>query len=734
MSASELIIQHLKKIPNNSCSWSIIYNLLLEYGYSKPRISNAKRELLESNKIVEEKDPSGKKIIKLVNQVSHEELELFQLKDKISQYIKQTYNPSDLKDEIIAIDLSEMYQYGLIDVVEKIAQNPQEYVSILRECFIDVMNTLYDLEVDNVITIKNIPKIFNEAKTIGDIKSKCVGKLVEFEGIINMATNIKSALKVGVYRCNECGKEKTIHYSNIFQTVVPKCCNNSKMELIDNASVYVDVQELKVQQPLDTMDSHEPPKSIPVIYENTPGVYSGRVRITGIPLRKEKNRRDTKAYDIYIKALHVEVLKETRDIELSEEDIEKIERISKDKDVINKLSNALFPEILGHEHIKKSIFLQQIKGNILEDERGNIHILLITDPAVGKTVMLRKIGNMPGNEYASLITSTGVGLTASVSKEEISLDSNNWVVKPGVLVRASGGTACIDEINVPGKTQHLAEVHDAMENQFVKINKAGVNALLPTKCALLCACNPKYGRFDPHLSVLEQINMPPQFISRFDLIFAIKDVEDTAKDKDIGLHIVRRRKNKIRNKQNYISINGVEITEDILLKYISYASNRIVDLDEDVEEYISNFYAKMRSKKKGLKITARQLESITRLSEAVAKTKLKDKVEIEDVDEAIKLIIESLKETSANQEGEIDIDKLLTGISSKERSNIHKMKSIIQKLEEVADSNGLVYEEDILNEAELNGIDRAEGERILKKLKEYGDIVEVRHMWYKLET
>ena len=732
MSANKLILSYLEKIPNNSCSWSIIYNLLLEYGYSKPRISNAKRELLESNKIIEEKDPSGKKIIKLVNQVSHEELELLQLKDKISQYIKQTYNPSDLKDEIIAIDLSEMYQYGLIDIVEKIAQNPQEYVSILRECFIDVMNTLYSLEVDNIITIKNIPKIFNNAKTIGDIKSRCVGKLVEFEGIINMATNIKSALKVGVYRCNECGKEKTIYYSNIFQTVVPKCCN-SKMELIDNASVYVDVQELKVQQPLDTMDSHEPPKSIPVIYENTPGVYSGRVRITGIPLRKEKGKRDTKAYDIYIKALYVEVLKETRDIELSEEDIDKIKRISEDKDVINKLSNALFPEILGHEHIKKSIFLQQVKGNILDDERGNIHILLITDPAVGKTVMLRKIGNMPGNEYASLITSTGVGLTASVSKEEISLDSNNWVVKPGVLVRASGGTACIDEINVPGKTQHLAEVHDAMENQFVKINKAGVNALLPTKCALLCACNPKYGRFDPHLSVLEQINMPPQFISRFDLIFAIKDIEDTEKDKDIGLHIVRRRKNKIHNKQNYTFINGVEITEDILLKYISYASGRIVDIDEDVEEYISNFYAEMRSKKGGLKITARQMESIIRISEAIAKAKLKDKVEIEDVDEAIKLIIESLRETSANQEGEIDIDKLLTGISSSERKNIHKMKSIIKKLEEVADGNGLIYEEDILDEAEHNGINREEGERILKKLKEYGDVVEVRHMWYKLE-
>jgi replicative DNA helicase Mcm len=267
----------------------------------------------------------------------------------------------------------------------------------------------------------------------------------------------------------------------------------------------------------------------------------------------------------------------------------------------------------------------------------------------------------------------------------------------------------------------------------VKINKAGVNALLPTKCAVLAACNPKYGRFDNNMSILEQINMPPQFLSRFDLIFAIRDEEDSRRDKDIGLHVVRRRRNKICNKQETVHVNGVEITEDILFKYITYASRRIVDFDEDVEEYISSFYAKMRSRKKGLKITARQLESIIRLSEAVAKAKLKSKVDIEDVDEAIGLIIESLKEISTDSEGEIDVDKLLTGISSKERNNIHKMKSIIQKLEEVADSNGLVYEEDILDEAEHNGIDREEGERILKKLKEYGDIVEVRHMWYKLE-
>ncbi len=667
-----------------------------------------------------------------------EDLILEEVRDYLTAYLRNIHQEDIILDnERVVVDLNQLYNSGLMEFVEFLVNNPQRGIEFIRECYNDAYYTLRNEYPTNVIiAVKNLPKIFKTTRkgkifTIEDIRSKNLGKLVEFEGIIVMASKIKPMLKKAYYLCPKCGRE-VVREIDILNTNSEKavCECGAELNLIEHKSIYTDFQEIKVQQPLDLMENpEEPPKYITVFLENSPGIYAGRVKITGIPIKVRKSKK-LPIYDIHVKALHCELLDGEVKIKLTNSDIEKIKKIAKRRDVVDILADRLIPEIKGHSAIKKAVFLQQIKGVKKPGKRADIHILLITDPGVGKTVILRKIAEIPGNLYGSVTTATGVGLTAAVVREKTEIGEDTWVIKPGLLVKAHKGTACIDELTVNKELQSY--VLEAMESQTIHISKGGINAKLPAECAILAACNPRWGRFNPEVSVAEQINIPAPLLSRFDLIFPIRDTSDKDKDKDIAEYIVDLHRAYLDEKINkeigldYLEVDGIKIDKEFIIKYIYYARQKKPVISEKAKELFVNYYVEMRKKHQ---ITARQLEAAIRIAEAHAKAKLKDIVDEEDAKEAINIITECLKEIAYDPEtGIFDVDKIL-GVSKKERD---KLTTVYEIIKELSEKSELVEHEDIAEEAKKRGIKEEELENIIKKLIKYGDIDEPKPGRYRL--
>jgi len=525
--------------------------------------------------------------------------------------------------------------------------------------------------------------------------------------------------------CFECGATKNVKLDfwedpEKKKVSCPKAsCSNQRMAIDTKSKRRTTFQELIVQQEV-SQDGKQHTQSL--FLEDSP-IYSGKIRVAAVPI--EKRKKGTSVADIYLYALGYEEI-DNIDINITDDDIENIKKIAKDPDVIYKLANYMLRDTKGMDKVKKAIFLQQIKGVEKGNKRADIHILLITDPGIGKTVMLRRIAELPGNLYGSVTTASGVGLTAAVIREKTEIGGDTWVIKPGLLVKANKGTACIDEFTVNRDLQSF--VLEAMESQTIHINKGGINAKLPSKCAILAACNPKLGRYDPNLSVMEQVPIKPEILSRFDLIFPLRDIPESTRDRDILKFIIRNGNEKIKGTEKKVKINGVELSDELLVKYLYYVDNYKPTISKKAEEIIIDFYLKMRklSKNGAITITTRQAESLIRLSEAHAKARLKNEVDADDAREAIELMQFCLNHVSYDPEFGIDIDKVY-GIPKSKREKSEQILKIIE--DELHKSKDMVSEEIIFERAEMPVEDV---ERILELLSIRGDIYSPRFGYWRI--
>jgi replicative DNA helicase Mcm len=332
--------------------------------------------------------------------------------------------------------------------------------------------------------------------------------------------------------------------------------------------------------------------------------------------------------------------------------------------------------------------------------------------------MLRKIAKIPNNNYVNMPTSTTTSLTGIAEKKSTIL-GEQWTLKAGIIARTRG-TVCIDEFYIPKQDKTLLE---PMESQTITIDKGGIHATLKGDCAYLCACNPKYGKFDLNMSVIEQINIDAPTLSRFDLIFAIKDEVDKNRDLEIARQI--RKNRKINKKTDKTEIEGVLIDDDFIFKYIEYARQIKPEWTDKAGTQADNYYIEMRQKVKNY--TARQHEAVLRIAEAHAKARLSDKVEIQDTEEAIRIMTEALKDIATEGES-IDLGKII-GITEQERKRISIILNIIK---ENSKNTELVDYETIIKYATEQGLTEEQTEATLNKLIKRGDIDEPRNGKYRI--
>ena len=308
--------------------------------------------------------------------------------------------------------------------------------------------------------------------------------------------------------------------------------------------------------------------------------------------------------------------------------------------------------------------------------RGDIHILLVGDPGVAKSQMLKYITAVsPKARYVSGKGASGAGITAAVVKDEF---LKGWALEAGALVLANKGICCVDEIDKMDKDDRVA-MHEAMEQQSITISKANIHSTLRAETTILAAANPKLGRFDPYRPIGSQIDMPPTLISRFDLIFAIRDLPDKKKDLKLATHILE----SFREPERLVP----DIEPDLMRKYIAYAKIHCKPkLSKEALCVIKDFFVTLRGKRKGdmdegiqpVPLTARQLEAMVRIAAASARIRLSNDVTKEDAKRSVELMKFCLTQVGMDTEtGEIDIDRIVTGITSTTRNRIHIILSLI---------------------------------------------------------
>jgi len=306
--------------------------------------------------------------------------------------------------------------------------------------------------------------------------------------------------------------------------------------------------------------------------------------------------------------------------------------------------------------------------------------------------------------------------TASVVKDEF---LKGWALEAGALVLANKGLACIDELDKMSQ-EDASAMHEALEQQSITISKANIQATLKSQTTVLAAANPKYGRFDPYEVLAKQIELSSTLINRFDLIFPIRDVPDKDKDNKLASFILNLHKDEKKK--------DVPFDTDFIKRYVAFAKQRVDPaLSKAALREIRDYFIKMRNSSKSddkiqsIPISARQLEGLVRLAEASAKTRLSSTVEKRDAERAVDLLHHCLTQIGYDQEtGEFDIDRITTGVTASQRSQISIIKEIISTLEE--EIGKLIPMEDIVQEAEAQDIPEEKTDKIIMKLKQGGDI------------
>ena len=567
---------------------------------------------------------------------------------------------------------------------------------------------------------------------IRDIRSKHLDQILTVEGIVRQASEVRPQVANAKFECPNCGAVLSVLQVDRKFREPNRCSCQWKGPFKIISKEMVDVQRLVVEESPDALEGGQQPRRINIFLKEdlvdpkmeertTPGSklkIHGILKEVPVPLPSGISTR----YDIAVEANNLVPLEESfEDLNISEEEMKQILEIAADQNLLKKLSQSISPSIYGFERIKESILLQMFGGVKKKksdggNTRGDIHILLVGDPGVAKSVILKFTSTIaPKGRYVSGKAATAAGLTAAVVKDEF---LRGWSLEAGAMVLSNKGTVCIDEIEKMDEHDR-STMHEAMEQQSVTISKANIHATLRAETTVLAAGNPKLGRFDPYTPIPQQIDISPALLSRFDVIFVIRDLPNKVQDEAIATHVLEEHQQEV--------IRDI-VDPKILRKYIAYAKQKIKPkLSDEAVKEIKSFYIKLRNQSvssdstiKPIPITARQLEGIIRLSEAHAKLRLSDEVTKEDAIKAIELLKVSLMQVGYDEETQtFDIDKMTTGITSSKRGKILLVKETLTQLESRL---GKLIPEEELKKAIEDKISETELEEALLQLSKSGEI------------
>lgn len=564
-----------------------------------------------------------------------------------------------------------------------------------------------------------------ENVNIRDLRAKHLSKFLCTEGTVRRASEVRPEITETIWECIECG-EKTYSPRRGNFVSKPFQCSSCKSRIFKQTDKkLIDARWITIEEPFESVEGEKPSQLNAILTEDLvssdgrrmsdPG---NRIKINGILREIPKGKPYSAKLDFFLEGNLVEPTEVGWErIEITKKEEEQIKKLAKDPKIYDKLIASLAPSLYGMSEIKESIIMQMFGGvpRIMKDKtkfRGNIHLLLIGDPASGKSQLLKLAPSIvPRGKYVSGKGTTAAGLTATVTKDEL---MGGWVLEAGAIVLANKGLLAIDEFEKMSVEDQVA-MHEALEQGSVSIAKASIVATLPAQTSVLAGGNPKFSRFDAYRSIAEQITIPDTLLSRFDLKFMLRDVPNAEQDKKVVEHILKAREG------DYAAAEPV-IDPDFIRKYLAYAKmNCEPKLTKETGRLLKDFYLKTRKKAEGgdapIPITLRQFESLMRLAEASAKIQLSDVVRKEDAQRAMRLMKFSLRQLGFDPEtGAIDVDKSEGATSYTERSRIRVLLDIIntlslkkreialRDLEAAAKKEGLENVDDLIEKLKREGM------------------------------
>ena len=675
------------------------------------------------------------------------------LQDKYSEAV---HNLSKMWPDEESLDISyrevEGYDH---EFAQDILANPEHHFRAANQALRQFLLDAGEGNLMPFVRIVHLPS--DQIRTVSQLRADDIGRLIAIDAVTTKISGVRPRLYSAVFECLACGHTTELNQPNEQELIEPLECSQidggcgrpkrqTRFVLQQSASHLINSQFVELRELPEQMKGGIQPERILCIGEQdlagrlNPG---DRVKANGVLFirSQRKGGKDTPVFDIFLRIHSLERQNiPLEEIIISEEEENEIKEVARDPGVYDLLTGSIAPSIFGMERIKESLMLQLFGGEAQVNEdgtrnRGDIHILLMGDPGVAKSQLLHYMSTIsPRGRFASGQSSSAAGLTAAAVQD--STADGRWTLEAGALVLADLGLAAIDEFDKMNAVDR-SSMHEAMEQQSISISKAGINASLRTRCAVLAAANPTSGRFQPVSDVpfTSQINLAPPLISRFDIIWLMTDTPNASSDQKIASHIIETRlkgSSELLVKEGTLpdpsrstakgkaakKINGKYevLPRDFLRKYVAYAKRKYhPKLNEEAKAKIVAYYVETRTRggdsEDSVAITARSLEALSRLAEASARIRLSEFATVEDAERSIRLTETWRHELMGEN---FDMTTIESGKKGKVRNQEKQMIDIVSVLQN--DSGTAANLLDVLTEAERRDIPRSKAEDIIDKL------------------
>ncbi|KAG9393078.1 Mini-chromosome maintenance 4 [Carpediemonas membranifera] len=537
-----------------------------------------------------------------------------------------------------------------------------------------------------------------DVRTLVELGPSDVDNLVQVRGMVTRTRGRESEVGIASFKCSNCSRieSREILMGKVdHPSECPNCKQLGTFDIYTPVSGFIDRQKIVIQEAPDQIPVGETPTSVNVHLSAAlvNKARSGdRVNVVGIfrvsPRRSQRGRKAILSeFLTHLDLVHLSredhldqeaADGHSRDMPLAETEqdragmVRKIIDWVKEKEgrpdmVYNALIDALAPSIIGHERVKLGLLCQMVGGvsKLVNGTRlrGEMHVLLVGDPGVAKSQLLKQVHDVSARGvFTSGKGSSAVGLTAAVNKDP---ENGEMMLEVGALVLSDGGICCIDEFDKMSD-QTRATLHEVMEQQSISIAKAGIVSALRARTAVLAAANPRTSRYDPKRSVVANISLGPTLLSRFDLIYLMLDNADAETDRNTCDNILRMQLGDMDVQKATSLPEGVTLRQ-----YISIARIIKPQLRRDARDYIQQKYLDQRSAgfhTGAVAVLPRQLESMIRIAEALAKLRMSSEVTAADAEQAFILVQEALLKAATDPNtNRLDMNMLATGMAQSDR-------------------------------------------------------------------